>query len=292
MPTPQKPSRLRDWVMLAKPGIVITNMMTAVAGLWLAPINVSLPVTAAAIGGTGLLVAGSGAFNQIFERDTDAFMKRTAVRPLPSGRMSIAEAAIIGTVEILLGMWLLTAFVNPLAAFLGLLATLVYVCVYTPLKRRSSLAVPLGGVAGAMPPAIGWTAATGTPDIGALALFAVLFWWQMPHFLGIALYRAADYQNARLQVAPAPRGYQRTVFWARVISLLTLASVLALPLLIDGLGWPFMLITLLGTVGPMTYIVRPVDYKNVSLWGKRVFLSSLVSLPLFAVAAFVQRFLT
>lgn len=291
MPTPQKASRLRDWAMLAKPGITITNMMTAIAGLWLAPIKVSPGVTAAAIGGTGLLVAGSGAFNQIFERDTDAFMERTAVRPLPSGRMSILEATIVGMVEVLLGIGLLTAFVNPLAAFLGLLATIVYVLVYTPLKRRSSLAVPLGGIAGAMPPAIGWTAATGTPDIGALALFAVLFWWQMPHFLGIALYRAADYQNARLQVAPAPRGYQRTVFWARVISLLTLASVLALPLLIDGLGWPFMLITLIGTIGPMAYIVRPVDYENVSLWGKRVFLSSLVSLPLFAIAAFVQRFL-
>src|SRR5690554_163446 len=291
MPTPQKVSRPRDWIVLAKPGITITNMMTAIAGLWLAPIKVSPAVTVAAIGGTGLLVAGSGAFNQIFERDTDAFMERTATRPLASGRMSILEAALVGGVEIGLGLWLLTAFVNPLAALLGLLALLTYVCVYTPLKRRSSLAVPLGGVAGAMPPAIGWTAATGTLDVGAVALFAVLFWWQMPHFLGIALYRAADYQNARLQVAPAPRGYQRTVFWARVISLLTLASVLALPFLIDGLRWPFMAITLIGTIGPMAYIVRPVDYQNVALWGKRVFLSSLVSLPLFAIAAFVQRFL-
>lgn len=288
MPTPQKASRPRDWVILAKPGIVITNMMTAIAGLWLAPIDVSWAVTAAAIGATGLLVAGSGAFNQIFERDTDAYMKRTAVRPLPSGRMSIAEAALVGAIEILVGMWLLITFVNPLAALLGLLATVVYVCVYTPLKRRSSLAVPLGGIAGAMPPAIGWTAATGTFDIGALALFTVLFWWQMPHFLGIALYRANDYQNAGLQVAPGPRGYQRTVFWARAISFLTLASVLALPFLID-VDWPFIVITLLGTVGPMAYIMRPVDYTHVSAWGKRVFLSSLVSLPLFAVAALVQR---
>jgi protoheme IX farnesyltransferase len=283
-------SRPRDWLILAKPGIVVTNVMTAAAGLWLAPVEVGLATAAAALGGTGLLVAGSGALNQAMERDTDAYMKRTSTRPLPSGRLSLAEAVAVGLVEILAGLWLLGGFVNATAAWLGLIATVVYVFVYTPLKRRSSLAIPLGGIAGAMPPAIGWTAATGSLDVGALALFNILFWWQMPHFLGIALFRAADYRNAGLQVAPAPVGYRRTVFWIRAISLITLASVLALPFLIE-VGWPFMSVALLGTVGPMAYIVRPVDYERVDAWGKRVFLSSLISLPLFAIGALAERLL-
>lgn len=280
-------SRLRDWVMLAKPGITITNMMTAAAGLWLAPIQPDLLGTFAALGGTGLLVAGSGSFNQILERDTDAHMERTSVRPLPAGRMSVNEAALVGSVELIAGALLLGLFTNWPAAILGVLAALIYVLVYTPLKRQSLVAIPLGGVAGAMPPAIGWTAATGTFDLGALALFNVLFWWQMPHFLGISLYRAKDYQNAGLQVAPGPKGYQRTVFWTRAISFITLISVIILPFLMQ-VGWPFMTLALIGTIGPMAYIVRPVDYTQVHIWGKRVFLSSLISLPLFAIAAGVE----
>lgn len=287
---PSRPSRPRDWVTLAKPGITITNMMTAAAGLWLAPVKVDLWTTLAALVGTGLLVAGSGTFNQVLERDTDAFMSRTRVRPLPAGRMSVGEAVVVGSVELLLGTALLAAMTNWVATVLGVIAAFVYVLVYTPLKRRSSWAIPLGGIAGAMPPAIGWTAATGMLDVGAMALFNILFWWQMPHFLGIALWRARDYQNAGLHVAPKPLGYQRTVFWTRAISLITLASVLALPWLIE-VGWAFMTGALIGTVGPMIYIMRPVQPDMVHQWGKRVFLSSLMSLPMFALAALLERIL-
>lgn len=280
-------SRPRDWLSLTKPGIVVSNVMTAAAGLWLAPAPAGLETAVAALVGTGLLVAGSGAFNQVLERDTDAYMERTSTRPLPSGRLEPAEGVMLGVLAVLGGMLLLGVYVNLISAALGLLATFIYAFVYTPLKRRTFWAVPIGGVAGALPPVMGWTAATGQLDVGAIAFFSVLFWWQMPHFLGIALYRGADYRRAGLEIAPAPPAYRRTVVQMRLCALLTLASVVALPFVADA-GWPFMVPALLGTVGPLVYSFRPVDYADVPRWGRSVFLSSLASLPLFALGALLQ----
>ncbi len=281
-------SRPRDYLRLTKPGIVISNVMTAAAGLWLAPEAVSMQTAVAALVGTGLLVAGSGAFNQVLERDTDAFMKRTSTRPLPAGRLEPYEGVLLGILSITAGMLLLGVCVNAVSAVLGLLATVIYAFVYTPLKRRTFWAVPLGGIAGALPPAMGWTAATGHLGVGAVAFFSVMFWWQMPHFLGIALFRASDYRNAGLKIAPSPAGYRRTVLLMRLSAVCTLVSVVALPFLAQ-VGWPFMVAALLGTVGPMTNVVRKVDYADVSTWGRRVFLSSLATLPLFAVGALLHQ---
>ncbi|MFP4596776.1 MAG: heme o synthase [Persicimonas sp.] len=280
-------SRSRDWVNMTKPGIVVSNVMTAAAGLWLAPGAAGSALAVAALVGTGLLVAGSGAFNQVLERDTDQFMPRTRARPMASGRRSASEGVALGLLTIIGGTALLAVSVNLLSAILGLVATFIYVFIYTPLKRRTLWAVPVGAVSGALPPVMGWAAATGSIDAGAIALFGLIFWWQMPHFLGIALYRADDYRAAGLQIAPTPKRYPLTVAAVRLGALLTLASAAAIPFFADT-GVAFVALVVLGALLPTVYAFRPVHAGEVAGWGRRVFLSSLVTLPLLALAALVQ----
>lgn len=289
MATPAAASRSRDWVSLAKPGIVVSNVMTAAAGLWVAPGAVGVQVAVAALVGTGLLVAGSGAFNQVLERDTDALMARTSSRPLASRRLVPLEAVILGVLAVVAGAALLAVSVNALSAALGLCAVGIYAFVYTPLKRRTFWAVPVGAVAGALPPVMGWTAVTGGLDAGAAALFAILFWWQVPHFLGIALYRARDYHSAGLAIAPGAGQYRTTVWWVRVGSVLTLVCALALPVVLE-VGWLFAVVATAGVI-PLVVAFKRVDYADVAGWGRRVFLASLVTLPLLALAALGEHLL-
>jgi protoheme IX farnesyltransferase len=186
--------RLRDLIGLTKTGITAMVAVSTAAGMLLARDGVSRPALwVHTLLGTALVAAAASALNQVVEREQDGLMRRTAQRPLPAGRLqpdvALLCAAILGTaglVELALGANLLAA------ALAG--ATLVgYVGVYTPLKRVSSLSTIVGAVPGAVPPMIGWAAVRGTLDPGAWALFALLFFWQMPHFLSIAWLYRSDY---------------------------------------------------------------------------------------------------
>jgi protoheme IX farnesyltransferase len=143
--------------------------------------------------GTALVAGGANAFNQVMERDLDALMERTRNRPLPSGRVGAYEVAAFAAVVSFVGLLELLLFVNPLTAMLGAAALGLYVLVYTPLKQSTPLNTLVGAVVGAIPPLMGWTAARGTCDIGGWALFAILFVWQLPHFLSIARLYRDDY---------------------------------------------------------------------------------------------------
>lgn len=280
--------RYRDWVSLTKPGIVTSNVLMAAAGLWLAPAPVDLSVAVAALVGTGLLVAGSGAFNQVLERDTDRHMPRTAERPLPSGRLAALEAVLLGVLTVAGGAALLGIIVNPLSCALGLAATFIYAFVYTPMKRRTFWAVPIGAVAGALPPMMGWTAATGQIDPGAVALFGVLFWWQMPHFLGISIFRAKDYFNAGLRIAPRDDQLTLTVAMIRASTVLLIVSSLLVALWAD-VGPVYLGAALLGGLPPAYFAFHPVNYAKISAWARRVFFASLAYLPLFALCTLLEQ---
>src|SRR5206468_7363426 len=136
------------------------------------------------------------ALNQLFERDTDALMRRTRSRPLPDRRVSPADAAVFGSALSIAGLGLLVARANVLAAALALATIGVYLLVYTPMKRRTPFAMLVGAVPGALPPLIGWTAAHGTIAPGGAALFAIVFLWQIPHFLAISWLYRDDYAKA------------------------------------------------------------------------------------------------
>jgi protoheme IX farnesyltransferase len=195
-------SGIGDYVSLAKPRITTLVAFTTASGLWLAPIRPRLSIVLVTLLGTVLAVASANVLNMYLERDTDALMSRTKHRPLPARRMDPQLALWFGLLLGAVSLPLLSLAVGPRPGLLAAIALVSYVLLYTPMKRRSSAALLVGAVAGAMPPLIGWTAATGTFDLPGVLLFAVIFLWQVPHFLAITLFRREDYARAGLLVLP------------------------------------------------------------------------------------------
>ncbi|WP_394348143.1 heme o synthase [Pontibacter mangrovi] len=155
----------------------------------------------------GLLVTGSAnIINQILEKDLDKMMKRTAKRPLPTGRLSVSEAVIYGVFLAVAGTLLLSWYFNPLTAALSLLSMVLYGFIYTPLKRISPICVFVGAIPGAMPPLIGWVAASGAIEVEAIILFGIQFFWQFPHFWAIAWVLDDDYKKAGFKMLPMEGG--------------------------------------------------------------------------------------
>ena len=190
-------ARPADLVVLAKPRITVMVALTSAAGFALASgPRVDLAGLAGTVAGTALLAAGASTLNQVVERDVDRLMRRTADRPLPSGRLDPDFALAFGALLSLVGVFLLALAVNALTALIGAATLAGYVFLYTPLKRTSPLATVIGAVPGATPPMMGWTGARNEVEIGAWVLFAILFLWQLPHFLAISWLYRADYERA------------------------------------------------------------------------------------------------
>jgi protoheme IX farnesyltransferase len=209
----------RDLARLTKPRITLIVIATCAAGMAIAPVRIPALVALLALAGTTLIVASANVLNMWWERETDGLMDRTRQRPLPAGRLPPEVALVYGLALGASSIPMLVA-VNALTATLGVLALALYVLVYTPLKRHTSLALLVGAIPGAMPPLMGWTSATGAlmaatatqgtaegaPRMGGLLLFLLLFVWQLPHFIAIALFRTEDYARAGLKVVPVERG--------------------------------------------------------------------------------------
>lgn len=239
------PVALRDIVTLAKPRITFMVLVTAVGGLFLAgragridgPGPSATTVFSTLIGLT-LIVSGANALNMYLERDIDRRMERTKRRPLPAGRMLPKFALWFGVACSALAVPILAIGANPLTALLAVIANLLYVLAYTPLKQHSQYALHVGAVPGAIPPLLGWTAGTASIDAAGVVLFAVLFLWQIPHFIAIALFRKADYARAGLVVTPNVSGElasRHTII--RWIFALVAASLLLVPLGLAGRGY-------------------------------------------------------
>jgi protoheme IX farnesyltransferase len=227
---------LADLVALAKPRITFMVLVTTAGGLWLAARAQDLPSSwltiVCTLAGTSLIVAGANALNMYLERDVDRHMDRTKNRPLPAGRMSPRVALWFGVITSSVSVPILAIGVNSLTALLAVLANVSYVLAYTPMKQRSHHALLVGAVPGAIPPLLGWTAVTGRITPAGLVLFGILFFWQVPHFLAIALFRKGDYARAGLVVTPNVIGDHAT---RHVIVRYTLALV-AVSLLLLPLG--------------------------------------------------------
>ena len=195
--------RLRDYVELTKPRLSTLVLVTTGVGFWLGMQTASqawqLPAT---LLGTALVVAGANALNEWMERVPDGLMQRTKHRPLPAGRLSPRAAYRFGLLLSAVGLTLLTALAHPLSAAIAALSWMSYVLVYTPLKRRTVLCTLVGAIPGALPVMIGWTAARGTLDIEAWALFGIVFLWQLPHFLALAILYREDYARAGFRLLP------------------------------------------------------------------------------------------
>lgn len=199
--------RVRDFVELCKPRIAVVGLYTVAIGFFVGSRgawNVSLLMHT--LLGVGLVAVACSVLNQFIERETDQRMERTAVRPLPTGRVSSGEALVFGLLAGTSGLLWLALHVNALTSLLGASTLLSYVGLYTPLKRWTSLATVVGAVPGALPPVLGWTAAGGELDAGAFSLFVLLFLWQFPHFLAIAWLLRHQYANAGLKMMPRLSG--------------------------------------------------------------------------------------
>lgn len=196
-------TRAGAYLELTKPRITFLIVLTSAAGFALGSRGaVNYLQLVQALIGIALLSSGIATLNQFIERDLDGLMRRTADRPLPSGRLFPFEALWFGISLTLMAELYLAVFVNPLTALLGLTVIAGYLFVYTPLKTRTTLSTALGAFPGAMPPLMGWTAARGEIDVSALVLFAILFLWQFPHFLAIAWMYREDYGRAGIRMLP------------------------------------------------------------------------------------------
>jgi protoheme IX farnesyltransferase len=195
--------RFLDFLALTKPRVVLMVLATALVGFYLAsPGAPRLGLLVHALTGLALAAGGTLTLNQYLERDVDARMARTRRRPLPDGRVRPGEALGFGLVLAAVGLGYLAVAVNPGSALVTVCITLTYLCVYTPLKRRSALCTLLGAIPGALPPVAGWVAARGEFGLGAWILFGILFLWQLPHTLAIASVYRSDYACAGLQFTP------------------------------------------------------------------------------------------
>lgn len=189
-------SAFLDYVELTKPRVTALVLITTVVGYYMASDSgVALLGLLHAVFGTALVAGGASAFNQYLERHHDARMFRTRERPLASRRLSESEALVFSIVISVAGIGYLFLFANIVTGALAALTLALYVGVYTPLKRRTALATVVGAIPGAAPPVLGWTAAGGTLDGMAFALFLILFLWQLPHFLAIAWIYDEDYMR-------------------------------------------------------------------------------------------------
>lgn len=196
-------SRLVDFYELTKPRMNFLVVLTTMVGYYMAAgPEMNWPLLMHALIGTAMTAAAASVLNQIIERRADALMPRTADRPLPAGRVLPWEAAIYAGVLGIFGLIYLAICVNLLTAMLGAITLLSYVGLYTPLKRVTSLNTVVGAIPGAIPPMMGWTAFTAGLSPQALALFGILFFWQMPHFLAIAILYKKDYAAAGFKMLP------------------------------------------------------------------------------------------
>lgn len=197
-------SRLRDYYILTKPEVNLLILMTTSAGYYLGLRGgFHLAGLLNALVGTLLVASGTATLNQWMERVWDGKMRRTSNRPIPAGRVSSREAFVFGILLSIAGGIYLLAFANRLSALLAISTLLSYLLIYTPLKRRTPVCTLLGAFPGAMPTLIGWAAAANAINLQAMFLFTLLFLWQFPHFLAIALMYREDYERAGYRMLPS-----------------------------------------------------------------------------------------
>ena len=281
--------RAVDFYELTKPRIVLMVLVTALVGYYAGSGRVPdyLQLIQMLIG-TALAAAGTLALNQFIERDTDAKMSRTCRRPLPDGRVQPYEALWFGIALTLLGLGYLAVAVNLSSAVVAAAITASYLLAYTPMKRHSSLCVPVGAVPGALPPVIGWVAASGQLSVEAWVLFAIMFLWQIPHTLAIAFLYKEDFAKAGIQFLPVIEPDGESTNRQILVHCSALLAVSLLPTLIGVAGPTYFIVAfLLGVAflaSGVSLIVTPTR-----AGARRLLLASLIYLPALLLVMALDR---
>jgi len=278
-----------DYLELTKPRITLTVVMTALVGFVMGSRGpVSFSRLAVALAGTALVAAGASALNMLLERRTDALMLRTRNRPVAAGRLRPVEALAFGLALTAAGLMVLYFGAGPLAALVALATWASYLFAYTPLKTRTSLSTLIGAIPGALPPVIGWAAATGTISTGAIVLFGIVFLWQMPHFLAIAWLYRDDYRQARIPLLPVLEPDGRRTGQQALLYAAALWPVSVLPAAIGLADMPYIVLaTLLGA--GLIALSAMFARARTTLTARRLFLYSIIYLPLLWIALVLDR---
>lgn len=279
-----------DFAELTRMRLTALILMTAAVGYLLVPgETVSGLRLIAVLAGLGLVSAGSTVFNQVIERDTDAYMSRTQNRPLPRGRITPQMASALGVIFCAFGLVLLMIGAGMLTAGLAAASAIIYVAAYTPLKRRSSFNTLVGAVSGALPPVIGWVGAGGKLDGSATALFGILFVWQLVHLFAIAWMYREEYSNAGLvMVSGIDQRAGDLTMRLIILSSLTMIPISLLPFLIGRGGSAFALVATvlgIGFFAAATHLAR----RRSRDAARRLFLTSIAYLPILLLVLVLDR---
>jgi heme o synthase len=281
--------RLAAYLELTKPRITFLIVLTAAAGFCLASRGgVNYLALLSSMVGIAFLSSGIATLNQYIERDLDGLMRRTAERPLPSRKLLPAEALWFGIALTVAAEIYLAAFVNPLAAILGLTVIAGYLFGYTPLKTRSTLSTLVGAFPGAVPPMIGWTAARGDLGLEAWVLFAILFLWQFPHFLAIAWMYREDYGRAGILMLPVVEPDGRVTAQQIIAYTVMLLPVSLLPTLLGMSGKLYLFgAIILGLL--FFYSSVRAAFSKSRQQARRLLLASVIYLPLLFILMVFDR---
>ncbi|MBI2336616.1 MAG: protoheme IX farnesyltransferase [Deltaproteobacteria bacterium] len=275
---------------LFKPRIIPLVLITTFGGMWLTPMPLVPLRVLTILGWVFLLVAGANAINMYLERDLDRLMTRTADRPLPTQRIPSALALWIGLILSIIAVFAMMEWVNPITGLLAAISLLLYTTVYTPLKRKTPLALWIGAVPGAMPAWLGWTALTHRLDLQGLSLFAILYIWQIPHFLAISIFRKEEYFKAGIKVMPLTQGNMATCYQMIPYAFIQIPiSLMPAPLGLVGRFY-FIAALILGIIF-FGYTCLGIKNQGNAVWARRCFFLSIIYLPLLYAALVVDRFL-
>ena len=281
--------RTGDYVALAKPRLNMLVVATTLAGYYMAgPARAGWMVLVHTLAGTTLVAIGASAFNQLMEIEADGLMRRTRMRPLPTGRLTPRQARIFAIVLSLSGIVELALGVNLLASGVATMTLVTYTVFYTPLKRRTSLATVVGGIPGALPPMIGWAAVRNSLSIEAWILFGIVFLWQMPHFLAIAWMYREDYKRAGFPLLPvvepdgASTGRQALIYAAALLPLSLAPTVVAMTGNVYLAGAGIMSALFLSLAARFAW-----DRTTAS--ARRLFVGSIAYLPLLWILMVLNR---
>ena len=270
---------MRDYIALTKPRITwLILMSTGVGYFFGAKSGWHLLALLQTIVGTGLIASGTAALNQWYEREADSKMKRTQARPLPGGRLDPRKALIFAILISVAGFVELFAGVNALAAWLGLFTLASYLFIYTPLKQRSPHSTTIGAIPGAMPPLIGYAAASGTLTWEAWILFAILFVWQFPHFYAIAWMYREDYERAGIRMLPVVEPDGESTARRILLYSLVLIPISLVPKFLSMTGNWYLFGAL--AIGLMfLYAGVRISFDRTRQQARRVLLASVIYLP-------------
>ena len=293
-----KNNKLTDYFQLTKPSLSIMVVFSSVVSYLLAPKVVEYDwLMIALLFAGGFLVTGSAnAINQALEKDTDAVMKRTAARPVASGRMSVTEAWAFAIITGIAGVFILWYFFNGLSAGLAAFSLFLYAFVYTPLKKLNAIAVLVGAFPGALPCLIGWAAGNdaifenghGWKDYGGWILFSIQFLWQFPHFWAIAWIAHKDYSGAGFKLLPTEKGPTKYTALQTIVYALLLIPVCSLPYLINMSGMTSLIVVMVANLFLVAQCIRLYNEMDAKA-ARRVMFSSYIYLPIVLLALLADK---